>query len=148
LPNNSIIEIQAAMASQIQSRLCGTADPLIEQLTVYEMMQLDPTVPAIDFLPADPFTERIGMGSGNHQFNILIRARVNTPDSFGAQEQIYSMMDTREPTSVEGAIDFDPTLGGKVEDAEVVSVTGWTTEPSTNAEGSYLGCRWTVRITP
>jgi hypothetical protein len=145
----SVMEIMQALADQIQSTLCGTADPLIDRLQVDGKLVWNASPPAVDIYPADPFTEQIGMGPGNKALYLTIRARVNTPDHEGAQELLLSMMDPRSATSVEQAILADKTLGSKVSDATVdegPSEYGAFVDPG--GGGALLGCTWRVRVIP
>ena len=142
-------EIMDAMATQIQGVLCGTADPLIEELQVYGRFLENPTPPAIDIYPADPFTVGLGFGSGNREFNFTVRARVTTADHEAGQDLLLSMMDPDAATSVAEALEGSGTASALVDDIAVVDgPTGFGVFPSTGPDGNLLGCTWTVRVLP
>lgn len=142
---STIPQIMDAMASQLQSELCGTANPVIPGLQVDGRLVPNPTPPSIDIYPADPFTEPLAFGIGNEALFFTIRARVTTADNEGGQDLLLSMMDTGNNESVEDALWSNQTLSGV---AHMKSVEG----PSAyglfqdGAGGAYLGCTWRVRV--
>ncbi len=145
----TLTEIMQALAGQIENNLGGTADPqVIEGLSVYPLLELNPTPPAIDVYPDTPFQEAAAFGPGNNSLNFTVRARVNTPDNDGAQELLLTMMDPASSESVALAILEDTTLGGTVEHVAVEGPSdyGVFVEPSGN--GAYLSCTWRARIFP
>jgi hypothetical protein len=148
LPDATVGEIMDALAEQMMDVLCGTVNPVIEQLQVEPRMVFNPTPPAIDIYPADPFTEQIAYGPGNRELMFIVRARVSTVESEGGQDLLLSMMDPREPTSVAGAVEASSTLGGVVEDVSVEGPTGFGVFPSVGTDGNLLGCTWTVAVLP
>jgi len=136
-----------ALAAQIQTELCGTANPVIEQLQVEPRLVFNPTPPAIDIYPADPFTELISYGN-ERELNFTVRARVSTADSEGGQDLLLSMMDPMSAESLIGAVLADSTLGGKAGDVAVDGPSGFGVFPLPSGETghSLLGCTWTVRV--
>jgi hypothetical protein len=136
--------IMDAIAGQITSQLAGTASPLIEDLQVEPRMVWNPTPPAI----GSPFQEQIGMGHGNNEVFITVRARVATPDHEGAQDLLLSMMDPTATTSVAQAITEDETLGGVVEFVGVEPPTEFGAYTDPGGQGALLGCTWRVRVMP
>jgi hypothetical protein len=152
-------EILDALANQIQAQLSdsiGTADPLIDDLQVYQRMTWNPTPPTIDMYPGDdPFQEQVGMGRGNNALYFTVRARVNTPEHEGAQDLLLAMMDPQDSLSVSAAITAAgtaspaKTLGGVVESVSVEGPSnfGIFTDPGPTA-GSLLGCTWRVQVLP
>lgn len=146
-------EIMLALADQIALALTGgttspgTATPAVDGLAVNPMLVWNPSPPAIDIYPADPFQEGIAFGKGNNEMNFTIRARVNTPDHDGAQELLLSLMDPVAVTSVAAAVVDDRTLGGAVEHVAVEGPTdyGFFVDPG---GGALLGCTWRARVTP
>jgi hypothetical protein len=142
---SSLVAILDALAAQIETQLTGK----VENLAVTGRLVPNPTPPAIDIYPADPFTEAFTYGPNPLLF-FTVRARVTTADNQGGQELLLSMMDSEEDTSVEKAILSSRTLGGKVTKASVVagpSSFGVFVSPQGEV-GSLLGCTWTVQITP
>jgi hypothetical protein len=140
--------IMDALAVQLTSQLAGTASPLIEDLQVESRMVWNPTPPAIDMYPASPFQEQIGMGHGNNEVFITVRARVATPDHEGAQDLLLAMMDPAATTSVAQAITEDETLGGVVEFVGVEPPTEFGAYTDPGGQGALLGCTWRVRVMP
>jgi hypothetical protein len=150
-------EILDAIADQIQAQLAsglGTADPLLDELQVYQRMVWNPTPPTIDMYPASEFQTQMGMGRGNNELFFTVRARVNTPDHEGAQDLLLAMMDPQDSLSVSAAITAagtaspSKTLGGMVENvtiAEGPTDFGVFTDPGGS---SLLGCTWRVRVLP
>lgn len=141
---SSLLEVMEALAVQLADGLDG-----VEGLTVYPTLSANPTPPAIDIYPGEPFQTRIGMGAGNNELVFVVRARVNTPDHEGAQETLLALLDPFADTSVAQTIEADTTLGGAVGYAAVTagpSQYGIFTDPS--GAGSFLGCTWTVTVHP
>lgn len=136
-----------AMAAQIMTVLCGTANPLIEQLQAEPRMVFNPTPPSIDIYPAELFTEALTFGE--RDFHFLVRARVGTAENEGGQDLLLTMMDPRAAESVARALEANPTLGGTVDDVTVFDPTGFGVFPAVAAgEGSLLGCTWPVTVLP
>lgn len=137
----SALEIMRALASQID----GVLAPLLPTLQVVGGMMWSPTPPCIDIYPDDPFEELIAF-NGAKTLHLIIRARVDTPDRAGAQELLLSMMDSSLPTSVEGAILSDDTIGGRVSQVAVdtgPSDYGAFADPAGSA---LLGSTWRVQV--
>lgn len=144
----AVTAIMDALATQIAVVYSGgTATPVIDDLQVEPRLVWNPTPPAVDIYPASPFQEKVGMGAGNNELFLTVRARVNTPDHEGAQDLLLSMMDPNAPESMEQAIMANPTLGGTVDYVAVDPPTDFQayTVPS---GGDLLGCTWRVRVMP
>ncbi len=145
----TLSEIMQALAGQIESTLGGTADPqVVEGLSVYPLLEMNPTPPAIDVYPDTPFQEPLGFGNGNNSMNFTVRARVNTPDNDGAQELLLTMMDPRADESVALAILSDTTLGGKVDDVAVEGPSDYGVFVEPSGAGAFLSCTWRARVLP
>lgn len=132
-----------ALADQLVTELAGTVDGLV----VYSRLEPNPTPPALDVYPADPFIEQTGFGT-SVQMNFLVRARVTTADHYAGQELLLELMDPGSGQSVAAAIGSDPTLGGTVDYAAVSgdSPSGFGEYRDAGGEGSLLGCQWTVNV--
>lgn len=134
-----------ALAGQIEDEL----GPLIENLQVDGRMIPNPTPPAIDVYPSDPFQELLTFAPVNEMF-FTVRARVHTADNEAGQDLLLSMMDPLAATSVTAAIRSDRKLGSTVGQATVIegpSAFGLfndLTDPT--AQRSWLGCTWRVRV--
>jgi len=146
-------DIMLALADQIAVELTGgstspgTGTPAVDGLAVNPMLVWNPTPPAIDVYPADPFQNGIAFGRGNNEIFLTVRARVDTPDHEAAQDLLLSLMDPVAVTSVAAAITSDRTLGGVVERVDVEGPTdyGVFIDPG---GGALLGCTWKARVTP
>lgn len=146
----TVADVMDALAAQIQSQLSGTSDPVIENLQAHGRLNFNPTPPAVDVYPADPFVDRLTFGKGNITYYLTVRARVSTADSDGGQGLLLSMMDPDATTSMERAIVYDRTLGGKISKLNIhegPSAYGVFPDPS-GQSGSLIGCTWTVRVVP
>jgi hypothetical protein len=139
-----------ALAQQIDDQIGsrGTADALIENLQVDGRLVPNPTPPAIDVYPADPFQEALAYGLANNEMFFTVRARVSTSDNEGGQDLLLSLMDPDAATSLAQAVLANRTLGSVVERVGSVlgpSQYGLFGDPN---GASWLGCTWTVRIIP
>lgn len=141
-----------AMADQLNEELsigtAGTASPLINDLQITGLMNINPTPPSIDVYPADPFQEGLTFGKANNELSLTVRARVMTDDHDAGQKLLLSMMDPQATTSVARAITSDRTLGSKVQGLGVAGPSGFGIYLDAGGEGNYLGCTWTVRVMP
>lgn len=137
-----------AMASQLQTYLGGTASPAVENLQVDGRLMFNPTPPAIDIYPADPFQAELAMGPGNRELFFLVRARV-AGDHEAQQDLLLSLMDPSGSTSLAAALESNVTLGGVVDNLVVGGPSGFGVfpEPLPNT-GTLLGCTWTVEVWP
>jgi hypothetical protein len=132
-----------ALADQLQTAL----DPVIEKLQVTGRMTFNPTPPAIDIYPGDPFQEQISFGARQVMVFFDVRARVSTAEHEGGQDLLLSMMHPSDAASVVGAIASDRTLGGKVQDAfpEPPSNFGAYVDAGPGSH-ALLGCTWRTRV--
>ena len=139
----TLAEIMTALADQIRSGVNG----LDASLQVNDRQNPNPTPPALDIYPADPFQDRAAFGPGAHAVYFTVRARVATAENTGGQELLLDLMDPRAGTSVAQAIEADTTLSGKVEDTAVVEgPSGFLQFNDIAGQGSWLGCQWRVAV--
>lgn len=141
----TIATIMDALANQINTRL----SPNITDLQVDGRFIPNPTPPAVDVYPADPFQHPLDFGKGNNLFFLTVRARVLTADNEGGQDLLLSMMDPEAATSVAQAVMYDRTLSGtvgKVNVSEGPSAFGVFLDAG--GQGNLLGCTWTVQVIP
>ena len=135
-----------ALAEQLSDELCGTANPVIENLQVENRLHPNPTPPALDIYPSTPFTEVIGYGV-TRQYWLTVRARVSTADNEAGQDLLLAMMDQGTDESVEDAIRSARTYGGaRLGDVEGPTEFGIFID--SGGEGSLLGCTWRVAFIP
>ncbi len=145
----TLVQIMQALAGQLEDELGGTASPqTIEGLSVYPLLEVNPTPPAIDIYPDTPFQEPEAFGPANNSLNFTVRARVNTPDNEGAQELLLSMMDPRANESVALAILSDTTLGGTVEYVTVEGPSDYGIFVEASGAGAFLSCTWRAKVLP
>jgi len=146
---STLVEIMTALSDQIRAELCGTADPLIEQLQTYPLLTFNPTPPSVDVYPADPFQEGLAFGKGNNTVFLTVRARVAPADQGAGQTLLLSMMDPTSTTSLAQAVLSNRTLGNKVERVDIDGPTNYGIFIDPGAQGeALLGCTWRVRVMP
>lgn len=143
MPSPTLGEVMDALAAQLQTKL----DPAIDTLQVISRLTFNPTPPAIDIYPSDPFQEQTAFGMRQVEVYFDVRARVSTAENEGGQDLLLEMMDPAASTSVAAAIAADRTLGGKVQDAvaEGPSNFGAYVDPGATAQ-ALLGCTWRTRV--
>ena len=137
----------SALADQLHDELDGEIDGIQIEPNLVVNPSCSPV--AVDVYPADPFQAAIAFGAANNEMNFLIRARVNTPDTDGSQDVLLSLMDPFASSSIAQAVISDRTLGGTVEDAAISEgPSNYGIFADAGGQGSYLGCTWTVKVTP
>jgi hypothetical protein len=147
----AVPDIMQALADQIDDSLsvgtAGTAVPVIENLQITPLLNINPTPPSIDIYPADPFQEGLAYGLVN-EMRFLVRVRVTTADHEAGQTLLLTMMDPTATTSLGKAIASDRTLSNKVSSLSVEGPSGFGIYRDASGEGSLLGAVWTVRLFP
>ena len=145
----TVAAIMDALATQLQTRLCGTANPVIPNLQVDGRLIPSPTPPSIDIYPGDPFQEPLTFGRGNNILFLTVRARVTTVDNEGGQDLLLSMMDPVSSASVAQAVTYDRTLGSTVGKVSVIEgPSSYGVFQDSGGQGSLLGCTWRVQVIP
>jgi hypothetical protein len=144
----TVAAIMDALAEQLSDELCGTANPqAIPNLQVDGRMIPNPTPPAIDIYPADPFQVPQGFNSPNPTIYLTVRARVTTADSEGGQDLLLAMMDPDSSESVAQAILSSRTLGSTIGRLSVMDgPSAFGVFQDTGGDGNLLGCTWTVQV--
>jgi len=135
-------DIAEAIADALQPLTAG-----IPELQIDPYINGIPTPPSIDVYP-DPgtFLERSAMGHGSWEAVFVVRARVSTLDQYSGQKLLLDLMDPRSTSSVIGALEADPTLGGVVQDTNVEYPTGYGQLADPASEQPLLGVIWRVRV--
>ena len=128
-------------------RLSTVLVPVIPDLNIVGRMWINPTPPAIDIYPGDPFQEPSGFGGIDTVIGLVIRARVTTVDHEGAQDALLALMDPGASTSVVKAVNADKTIGGTVQDALCGLPTDFGAYVSPDGRDALLGCTWRVDLT-
>ncbi len=144
---STLLEIMDALAAQLHSKLDGE----IPGIQIEGRMNINPSPDpvALDIYPGDPFQEPDAFGLGENDIMLTIRARVNTPDSEGAQDALLALMDPKAATSVEQAVLSDTTLSSVVGNLRIESpASNYGIFPDASGAAAFLGCTWTVRIIP
>lgn len=118
-------------------------------IQVEPRMVLNPTPPCVDMWPGDESRDGQSAAFGDEGGEFYtIRARVQTADSYAGQELLLALMDDEGDLSVRGILFSDPSLGGLVDDLDVVAQTGYVVDVAPSGEGAWLACRWTVLVLP
>jgi hypothetical protein len=136
-----LVEIAEALATALQ--------PLrddIEDLQIYPYFLLNPTPPAIDIYPGDPFQNGAGFDPARKTLYWTVRARWTTADHDASQQGLLSLLD---PGGLEAALLADGTLGGTVDDTAVAedSPSGYREYVADTAiNGRLLGAEWRVQV--
>ena len=113
-------------------------EPLTDEipgLQVVGYLNSNPTPPAIDIYPADPFQEAAAFGVMPQVF-FTVRARVSVADNQAQQALLLRMLDPSDVASVAAAIaleDIDPPL-------TPLEVSGFREY----IDEGLLGCEWRV----
>jgi hypothetical protein len=138
---SSLVEIAEALAAALQPLRTD-----IEDLQIYPYFLLNPTPPAIDIYPGDPFQTGAGFDPARKTLFWTVRARWTTADHDASQQGLLSLLD---PAGLEAALIADSTLGGTVDDVLVVddSPTGYREYVADTAiNGRLLGAEWRVEV--
>jgi hypothetical protein len=141
------------------SSLAGLLDEIVDTLTdtvstdgfpvqVTRGYNFNPTPPALDVYPGEPFGDITGAGFGDLEGRLFVtvRARVQTADTTAGQELLLAFMDVEDDLSVTAALMADQTLNGHVHSVLVGSPTGFRQYLDSGSEGSLLGCEWPVTL--
>jgi hypothetical protein len=145
MPDPSLSDVMEAIADQITSDL-GGATPVIAKLQVTPRLTFNPTPPAIDIYPSDPFQEQMAFGGRNVQVFFSVRARVSPADQAAGQDLLLSMMDPRADTSVVAALLSDRTLSGKVQHVHVEPPSDYGLFVDPGQQEGLLGCVWRTGV--
>jgi len=138
---STLVEIAEAIATALQ--------PLrddIPDLQIYPYFLLNPTPPAIDIYPGDPFQNGAGFDPAAKTLFWTVRARWTTADHDASQQGLLGLLD---PAGLEAALYADDTLGGVVDDVSVVDDTpsGYREYVADTAiNGRLLGAEWRVQV--
>jgi hypothetical protein len=133
----TLAAVMELLTETLETAFSGS-DPKIE---VTPGMNFNPTPPAIDIYPADPFrtTEEAGYGEVSGALNFIIRARVTTAEFDGAQDLLLRLMDDEDDLCLADAL-LDAM------DVEVDGPSGFTQYIDSGRAGAWLGVQWTVKV--
>lgn len=131
----------------LASQLAAVLSPALPELQIAGRMLINPTPPAMDIYPADPFQEASGFGGIDTDIYLLVRARVSPVDHEGAQDALLALMDPGASTSVVQAVMANKTLSGKVQDLNCQPPSDFGAYVEPDGRQALLGCTWNVRVT-
>lgn len=122
------MQLLDAIAEQIRGAL-ENADVDVQ---VEPRMVAIPSTVCVDMYPGapaarDPETAGFGDIGGGHF--LTVRARINTPDSYAAQDVLLRMMQDDGDMSLAAALWEDITLGDVAAQVDVQNITGYTLYP-------------------
>jgi hypothetical protein len=135
-----LLELTAAIATQLEQHLTAVVDVI----QVTGTANRNPTPPAVDVYPADPFQEPDSFGPLNRQAVFVVRARVTDLDVDSGQTLLLEMMDPSSTKSVLAALAADGTFGGTCQDSTVEGPSSWGEYTDASGE-TLLGCQWRLR---
>ena len=92
-----------AIASQLEQALT----PQVDVIQVTATANRNPTPPAVDVYPDDPFEEPDTYGIVNQRAIFVVRARVTDLDNDSGQTLLLDLMDPTSPRSVAAALAAD-----------------------------------------
>lgn len=136
----ALLDLTAAVAAQLEQRLAVAAPGI--QITA--LANRNPTPPAIDVYPADPFQEPDSFGPLNRQAIFIVRARVTDLDTDSGQTLLLELMDPDSPKSVTAALAEDGSFDGTCQDSAVEGPAFWGEYADPSGE-TLLGCQWRLR---
>lgn len=146
---SSIRAIKEAIAAALDD-VMGPAALGEDAIQVVSRVNFEPQAPtSVDIIDGDyggtaRDPESAGFGDIDGAYIFTIRARVTTPDSDAAQDQLEALRDDEHELCLAAALEADPTLGGVVGQLAVdnpVALRVFDDPP-----GAMLGCSWRVRV--
>ena len=138
-----LLELTDQVAAQLEQHLT----PNIPELQVTAQMNFNPTPPAIDMYPADPFQNQTDYGPLVREAFFTVRARVTTADQDIGQANLLEMMDPVSASSVTAALTSDPSFAGSCQDSTVEGPSGYIVYQDPGGQGSnLLGAEWRLRV--
>src|SRR4029077_19928889 len=93
--------------------------PQVDTIQVTSQMNFNPTPPAVDLYPADPFQEPDSYGTANRQDDFTVRPRVTTADNHFGQTLLLDLMDPASAKSIGAALAQDGGFGGACQHSTV-----------------------------
>jgi hypothetical protein len=137
----SLLTLTAAVAAQL-----GQLTSQIPELQVTSQLNDNPTPPAVDLYPAEPFQDQTDFGPLIRAALWIVRARVTKADQDSGQTLLLQMMDPTSPLSVTAALASNPGFGGACQDSTVEGPLNWGTYGDPGGQGTELmGCQWRLR---
>jgi hypothetical protein len=138
----SLLALTAAVANQLEQQLI----PQLPELQVTSQLNDNPTPPAIDLYPAEPFQDQTDYGPLIRAALWIVRVRVTKADQDSGQTLLLQMMDPTAAVSVTSALTSNPGFGGACQDSTVEGPLNWGTYADPGGQGNELmGCQWRLR---
>jgi hypothetical protein len=135
--------------AEIATAIASTLEPIeseIAELQVYAYLNPNPTPPALDLYPGDPFQESLAFGRDSRRLRWVVRARVSTADHEAGQLVLFQLMEPAGASSVAAALFANSSLDDTVDNLSVEGPSGFQVFDDPAAQGSYLGVTWDVEI--
>jgi len=130
--------------ADIRQALADNISRNITSLTVYPSLRAAPALPCAQ-ITRGPIEYQVAFNDGLHRPDFIVTVYVPLQNDVLAQQNLDAYMEVDGADSIKAAIESDCTLGGLVQDLDVVSATG--EQPYTTAAGAQvLGTDWTVQV--
>ncbi len=138
------------LIAEMAEALRDAVDGLDVPIYVYEGLMAEPSTPALDIYPADPFREKLSAGFGDISgaYLFTVRARVDVADNDAAQSILLSFMDDEDDLCVALALQDDQTLNGNASSVDVDGPSGYVRFAEVERRTPLLGVEWKVRVIP
>lgn len=145
----SLATILDELAATMSAVVGPAVSPEVE-VQVTGRRNFNPTPPAIDIYPGDPFrdtpTSSAGFGEIGGELLLTVRARVTTVDNPAGQDLLLRLMDDEDDISVAGTLMDDQSLGGLIGSISVDGNSGFIQYVDPGTDAALLGCEWRVRV--
>ena len=137
----SLADIRAGIAANLAT---------LQGMNVSAYMQASPTLPMIWVRPSAPdgIEYHRAFADGVENWTMLVQAFVGVSSDIGAQKLLDTLLASSGATSVKAAIESDKTLGGAAQSLIVTTCTGYQEYGRPDGTTTWLGCEWTVVVTP
>ena|SRR5215471_11031961 len=124
--------------------IVGALQPVVTEipsLQVYPYWNDNPSPPAIDIYPGDPFQDGAGFGSLNVEAFFTVRARVSIGDARAATELLLRLLDPADAASVRTAI--ENANAGAIAEGSPGGFRQYADDVP--GAGRMIGCEWRIR---
>ena len=119
-----------------------------ESFQVHGRWNPNPSPPAIDIYPGDPFRDvtAAAFNDVGGELFFTVRARMGAADNQASQELILTVMDDEHALSVAGTLMEDNTLDGLVASLRVDGPSGFIEYREPGGQLSHVGVEWRVMV--
>ena len=143
-----LAEIRQALAAALVARVGD-----VMQVSAYVLSSPNPPTITVfpastqyDLAMANTFSTMGTTRAGTDKWVFTVRAYVAEMNDVGAQQLLDRFLEPSGGLSVKEAIEVDGSLGGLVDDASVVSMSGYTQYQIDGVTGPVLGAEWSVEV--